>query len=188
MLTDLGASVVVLHEGHILLILREDTEVWGLPGGQVEPDESVAEAARREVREETGVIVHIDRLVGIYSVPGWLGTGGHNVVFVGHPTGGEPRPQAEEILQLAYFHPDHLPDPLIWWHEQRIRDALAGVGGSAAWTQHVPWPAAIATPGSSALYAARDASSLPRRDFFLQHFSRPTTDLRALQVREVGPE
>ena len=188
MLTDLGASAVVIHEGRVLLILREDAEIWGLPGGQVEPGESIAEAARREVREETGLEVQLDRLVGLYSLPGWLGTGGHNAVFAAHPTGGALLPQAEEILELAYFDPAHLPVPLIWWHERRIRDALAGTGGSAVWTQRVPWPFASGSSGKAALYVARDASPLPRRDFFLGHFSCPAGDPAALEVRDVGAD
>lgn len=185
MLTDLGASAVVIHEGRVLLILREDAEMWGLPGGQIEPSESIAEAARREVYEETGLIVALDRLVGLYSVPGWLGIGGHNAVFAAHPTGGELSPQATEVLQLAYFDPVHLPEQLIWWHERRIRDALAGVGGSAVWNQRVPWPFPANLTGSAALYAARDASDLPRRAFFLRHFSRSADNHAALEVREV---
>lgn len=189
MLTDLGTSIVVLHEGRVLLIQREDAAVWGLPGGQVEPSESVAQAARREVREETGLIVRLDRLVGVYSVPEWQGTGGHNVVFAGHPTSGEARPQVDEVLQLAYFDPGHLPDPLIWWHARRIHDALAEIGGSAVRAQHVPWPFASAmASGKAGLYAARDASHLSRQAFFLRHFSRPVSDPDQLEVPEVGPE
>ncbi len=66
---DLGASVAIIQAGQILLIQREDFEVWGLPGGQVEAGESIAQAAMREARAETGLDVELTRLVGIYSLP-----------------------------------------------------------------------------------------------------------------------
>jgi ADP-ribose pyrophosphatase YjhB (NUDIX family) len=51
----------------ILLMQRSDNEHWGLPGGYLEPGESVRDAALREVREETGWSVELGRLVGVYA-------------------------------------------------------------------------------------------------------------------------
>lgn len=68
----LGVNVAIVSEGRVLLTRREDFDVWCLPGGQVDAGESLAEAARREVREETGLEVRIERLVGMYSGPRWL--------------------------------------------------------------------------------------------------------------------
>jgi len=66
----LGTGVFVLDaQGRILLEKRSDCGLWGLLGGRVEPGESVAEAARREVFEETGLTVEITRLIGVYSEP-----------------------------------------------------------------------------------------------------------------------
>ena len=48
---------------------RSDNAHWGLPGGYVEPGESVHAAARREVMEETGFEIELGRLVGVYSDP-----------------------------------------------------------------------------------------------------------------------
>ncbi len=62
----LGVTVAVIDEDRILLTKREDFEVWCLPGGGVDPGESVAQAAIREAREETGLEVQLTRLVGIY--------------------------------------------------------------------------------------------------------------------------
>ena len=53
----------------LLLMQRSDNGAWGLPGGYVEIGESVVEAAAREVVEETGVRVEVERLVGVYSDP-----------------------------------------------------------------------------------------------------------------------
>ena len=69
--TELGLSVsaMVWRKGELLLMRRADNGHWGLPGGFVEVGESVAAAARREVREETGWTVEIGRLIGVYSDP-----------------------------------------------------------------------------------------------------------------------
>ena len=52
----------------ILLMRRSDNRHWGLPGGYVEPGESVVVATEREVREETGYEIEVGRLVGVYSI------------------------------------------------------------------------------------------------------------------------
>ncbi|HXF60662.1 MAG TPA: NUDIX domain-containing protein [Caldilineaceae bacterium] len=76
----LGVNVAIFQDNHILLTKREDFEVWCLPGGAVDPHESLAEAAMREALEETGLTVHLTRLVGVYSQPEWL-TGNHIALF-----------------------------------------------------------------------------------------------------------
>ena len=69
--TELGLSVsaMVWRSGKILLMRRSDNGHWGLPGGFVETGESVADAARREVAEETGWSVELGSLIGVYSDP-----------------------------------------------------------------------------------------------------------------------
>ena len=56
-------------DGRILLIRRTDNDYWSIPGGGVEPGESVSQAVTREVREETGIDCEVSGLVGIYSNP-----------------------------------------------------------------------------------------------------------------------
>ncbi len=65
------AVSVVVPDGQerILLIRRTDNKYWSIPGGGMEPGESIREAARREVKEETGIDCEITGLVGIYSNP-----------------------------------------------------------------------------------------------------------------------
>ena len=64
----LGCSAAIFDEqGRILLTKRSDNGQWCLPGGAVDPGETVAEACEREVWEETGLRVHVKRLIGIYS-------------------------------------------------------------------------------------------------------------------------
>lgn len=90
---DLAAHVAIIQDGEILLTKRADVEAWVLPGGQVDTGESVAEAAVREAREETGLDVQLTRLVGIYFLPRWLTGDHHSVLFTAKPVGGVLQPQ-----------------------------------------------------------------------------------------------
>jgi len=172
-------ATAIIASGRILLIQREDFRVWGLPGGDVDPGESLARAAVREAREETGLTVALTRLVGMYALVG----NGHSVVtavFAARPAGGEFAPDPHEIADIGWFSPDALPDDLIWWHRQRIRDALAGVSG-AVWRQEGGWPFPPDFTRRD-LYAARDASGLPRAQAFRQLFPDPGPDAEILEV------
>ena len=56
--------------GRLLLVRRCDTGDWELPGGHVDPGESTSDAAIRETAEESGIIVEITGLAGLYTDPG----------------------------------------------------------------------------------------------------------------------
>ena len=64
------SAIVTDSEGRILLIRRTDNDYWSIPGGRVEPGESLPQAVTREVAEETGMRCEVTGLVGIYSDPG----------------------------------------------------------------------------------------------------------------------
>lgn len=55
--------------GRLLMIRRTDNDLYAIPGGAQEPGETLAEAVVREVREETGIIVEVVGVVGLYSDP-----------------------------------------------------------------------------------------------------------------------
>lgn len=66
-----GSSAIVADDQErILLQRRSDSGNWALPGGAMDIGETLAQSAVREVKEETGFDVRIDRIVGIYSDPG----------------------------------------------------------------------------------------------------------------------
>lgn len=107
-----------------LLLVRTPRRGWEFPGGQVESGEDLLATLRREVREECGCEVDIERLVAVYS----------NVappekvifLFTGRHRAGVPR-AGDETLDAGWFTPEEAlrqvtnpPDAL------RLRDALAG--------------------------------------------------------------
>jgi ADP-ribose pyrophosphatase YjhB (NUDIX family) len=56
-------------EGRILMIRRTDNDLYSIPGGQLELGETLADAAVREVREETGIECEVTGVIGLYSDP-----------------------------------------------------------------------------------------------------------------------
>ncbi|HZR41441.1 MAG TPA: NUDIX domain-containing protein [Ktedonobacteraceae bacterium] len=116
----IGVSALIFDEGRILLAHRRDIDWWNLPGGGMEIGETVEEALHREVREETGLEVEIEQLVGVYSKPQK-----QEVVlsFLCHATGGELT-ATEETRECCYFAPDDLPPNTLPKHRQRVEDAL----------------------------------------------------------------
>jgi ADP-ribose pyrophosphatase YjhB (NUDIX family) len=86
----------------------------------MEVGETVEEATLREVLEETGLNVEIERLVGVYSKPQK-----HEVVltFQCRVTAGTPH-ATEESRACRFFPPDTLPTNTLPKHRQRIEDAL----------------------------------------------------------------
>ncbi|MEV0811411.1 NUDIX domain-containing protein [Micromonospora sp. NPDC050200] len=98
-----AVSVFVTDEqGRLLLIKRTDNGLWSLPSGGQEVGEYVAETAVRETREETGVVVEVTGVVGVYSDPAHVVeyTDGEvrqqfSLCFRARPLSGEPTPSEE---------------------------------------------------------------------------------------------
>ena len=180
-MANLGVNIAILNGDQILLTKREDFEVWCLPGGAVDPNESVAQAAMREVWEETGLTVQLDRLVGVYSRPHWLGDGAHSVLFVATPVAGELRLCPGETIEVNYFAFDQLPPYLIAWHRSQIQDAFQGICGSVACQQDVRWPYETGTTRRE-LYTQRDQSGLTRQAFFLAQMAKAEPMTETVEV------
>jgi 8-oxo-dGTP pyrophosphatase MutT (NUDIX family) len=130
----LGCSAVLLDgQGRqVLLTRRVDNGLWCLPGGKVDPGESVAESVAREVLEETGLEVRVKRLVGVYSDPHQLviypdGNKVHIVVlsFLVELITGEMR-LCNETKDIRYFPVEEaLQMELFHDHVEHLRDALS---------------------------------------------------------------
>lgn len=143
------AGALVTHEGRLLLVRRAHDPwrgSWDVPGGFCGPREHPADAAAREVREETGLVVRVGDILGM-----WIdtyapeGPGADkvtlNIYFHATP---ERTPEAvrdpNEVAEIAWFAPDrlpkdlafpgHVPDALRAWKEaagrEPVHEALAG--------------------------------------------------------------
>lgn len=164
-MNNIGVTVAILEGETILLTLREDFEVWCMPGGEVDDGEALADAARREVHEETGLEVELTRLVGIYSRVGWRAN--HIFLFAARVTGGALMPDPREVLEARFFPFDALPNPMLIGQAQRIDDVISGVVGVVK-TEHTISINALA-PTRAEIYALRDQSGLSRQDFYLKN-------------------
>lgn len=94
----------------VLLVRHGDVLRWTTAGGAIEPEERPADAAVREMWEETGLHVELTRILGVYGGPEFntLYSNGDLVtftmiVFEGRKTGGTLRPDGDETLELRYF-------------------------------------------------------------------------------------
>lgn len=109
-------------EGRVLLCHRRDMDAWNLPGGGLEIGELPTECVIREVREETGLEVSVEHLVGVYGKPGR-----NELVFAFECriTGGELCISSESD-ENCYFLPEELPHNTLLKHAERVLDALEG--------------------------------------------------------------
>lgn len=125
-----GASAILENtHGEILLHLRRDNGCWAYPGGAVDINESVEDAVRREIREETGLIIRSMRLFGVYSgkdmyhvYPNGDEISSVDIVFQCDDFEGEPKPDHSESEEVRFFPLDRLPDQI----SPPCRRAIAG--------------------------------------------------------------
>lgn len=108
MTTELSGNLII-EDGKILLLYREDEEHWEVPGGKVEEDESPTEAAIREAEEEIGVEVKLQK-------PFYSGEFQHgDQIFLWHGyiaeiASGEPSIQEDKFEKLEWFEGSELDD------------------------------------------------------------------------------
>ncbi|MBW7474780.1 NUDIX domain-containing protein [Paenibacillus oenotherae] len=128
-------SILILNpKGEILLVKHVD-ETWGVPGGLMEPGESVEECAIREAEEEIGLRIKNLKLYGVFSGQE-LHTklrNGHeyyNVVigYICTEFEGELRPDGIEVLEAAFFNPDHLPERTNPYIKMKIKETAGRIG------------------------------------------------------------
>ena len=125
-----GCDVFVTDgAGRVLLIRRHDDGLWAMPGGCQDLGETPAQCAGRECLEETGFVVRIDRLLGVFSSTcyeyvhyPWKDNEFTHLLFHAVITGGEAR-TSDESTEVAFFAADALP-PLSDGHLPRLDHAF----------------------------------------------------------------
>ena len=127
----IGVRALIVQDGTVLLIRhRSGKQPWALPGGGVERNERLAEAARREAHEETGALVRVELLLGVYDRIGER-ISNYVAVFVCTPL-GEPHPQRSlEIAEARFFPFDSLPAATEPGTRRRVAEYRAGERGIA---------------------------------------------------------
>ena len=125
-----GTTIIpVLPDGRIVLVQRSDSREWGLPGGIIDWGEDISHAAKRELKEETGLdIVKIARLVGVYSSPDRdPRLHSISVVLAAEVTGELSAEDKLEVLQVKAFKPEDIPiGNLCHDHNRQLKDYLSG--------------------------------------------------------------
>jgi 8-oxo-dGTP diphosphatase len=121
----LTVDVIVKDGDRVLLVKRKNDPFkgkWALVGGFVEYGERVEEAAKRECREETGLEVELERLVGVYSDPN-RDPRGHvvSICFLARVVGGKLK-AGSDALEAKFFK--KIPwNELAFDHAQILKDA-----------------------------------------------------------------
>jgi 8-oxo-dGTP pyrophosphatase MutT (NUDIX family) len=119
-----GVTAVVRRGADVLLVRRSDTGAWSPVTGIVDPGEQPGVAARREVWEETGVRVTVDRLACVEALPPMIHANGDqatylDLTFACTYLGGDAHVADDESTDVRWFALDELPDI-----RQSVRDRM----------------------------------------------------------------
>jgi len=125
-----GARVVLRDEaGRVLLVRRSDNGEWALPAGAMEIGESIAEAAVRELHEETGLTATALTPFALYTGKRYIKANMFGHTYQLHTTAfrvdtwtGELVTRTDETTDARFYPPDALPEPLAFSVRDSLRD------------------------------------------------------------------
>ena len=113
-------ALILDGRSRLLLCRRKKDGKWNLPGGHLDAKEAPWDTVVREVREEIGLDVRVQRLLGVYSVPSQDDL---VLTFICSPVSKTLR-ASDEIDQIDWFEPGRLPTGMRPRHEGRAKDAF----------------------------------------------------------------
>ena len=106
-------AVLVVKDGKVMLTKRAINpykDWWDLPGGFMENGEDPIEGAKRELLEETGLIIEVEKLLDVeVDKYGDNGVYTLNFQFISKPVGGELQPQSD-VSEVRWFEPEEIPE------------------------------------------------------------------------------
>ena len=123
-------ALIPFPSDKILLVKRRTMPFkgyWALPGGRVDPGETVEQTIVREVKEETGLDVTVVSKIGEYHEQGVQNGAEYDyypACFLVKVVGGEIRRQESEIEEVKLFSLDAVPAVLAFEHAQMIKDYI----------------------------------------------------------------
>jgi 8-oxo-dGTP diphosphatase len=123
-----ATALIPFPNEKILLIKRRTLPFkgyWALPGGRVDPGETVEQTIVREVKEETGLDVAVVRKIGEYHEQGvqdGVEYDYYPACFLVKTLSGEIKKQESEIEEIKLFRLDEVPETLAFEHTQMIKD------------------------------------------------------------------
>jgi ADP-ribose pyrophosphatase len=123
------STAIIPYPDNKILLIKRNTHpfvgFWALPGGRMDPGETIEQTVIREVKEETGLDVKIVRVVGEYVERGVredIDYEYYPICFVVETVGGELKKQDSEIQEMKLFSLDALPTPLAFEHKKMLED------------------------------------------------------------------
>ena len=141
-----GVGGVVVRDGKVLLVRKTyppSAGHWLIPGGYLEPGETLAQGASREIWEEAGVRVQIEGIIAVRSRTQDEGSTDTYVVFLAVATGLEPRPDNKEVDAARYFSLEELRSP-----EIKITDISRYLAGKVLTANYILFPEADWLPSN----------------------------------------
>jgi 8-oxo-dGTP pyrophosphatase MutT (NUDIX family) len=127
-----ASALVFDKENRVLMQNRSDNGQWCFPGGFMELGESIQDTARREVFEETGLLLDKLELFGIYSGPEYDKTFSNgdqvslvHISFICKQYKGELIESNEEYILNKFFGLDELPENIFTEHKMLVDDLLS---------------------------------------------------------------
>ena len=125
------STAIIPYPPDKMLLIKRNTipfkGYWALPGGRMDPGETIEQTIVREVKEETGLAVTVVRVVGEYVEKGIkddIEYEYYPTCFVVRSIGGELKKQDSEIQEIQIFSLNALPTPLAFEHDLMIKDYL----------------------------------------------------------------
>lgn len=120
------ASAVIIKDGKVLLGRRTIEPAkgkWNVPGGFLEFGEDPKEAAKREALEETGLVVEIGDVLGIFmDVYGPSKESTLNIAYIASVIGGQEKTD-DDLKELCWFSPDELPEEMAFESNVKMLEA-----------------------------------------------------------------
>ncbi len=117
-------AIIEMTDGRLVLVKRRyPPSGWAIPGGFVDPGESLADAVRREAREETSLDINVISIFHVYSVP-WRDPRGDTVSVVYYCTASGSPEGGDDAAEAVAFAPDELPDTIAFDHRKILEQFL----------------------------------------------------------------